>query len=230
MGDTCTRGCRFCAVKTSKTPLPLDIDEPSRVAEAISRWGLGYIVLTSVDRDDVLDGGSSHISKTISLIKKTSKTRVEALVPDFQGDLNHVEEVAKKETGLDVFAHNIETVERTTPMVRDRRAKYRQSLSVLKKAKETREELLTKTSIMLGCGETDEEVRQTLKGQFSVPFFPLLSPPFLSLYILVLISFYLLLFFSYPTRSSRKQSRHSNSRSIHETDKKTHASFRIRFT
>lgn len=167
MGDTCTRGCRFCAVKTSRTPSPLDSQEPSRVAEAISRWGLGYIVLTSVDRDDVLDGGSSHISRTISLIKKTSKTRVEALVPDFQGNLDHVSKVAEKETGLDVFAHNIETVERTTPMVRDRRAGYRQSLKVLKHAKETREELLTKTSIMLGCGETDEEVRQTLKGEYS---------------------------------------------------------------
>lgn len=162
MGDTCTRGCRFCAVKTSRAPAPLDPHEPENTAEAISRWGLGYIVLTSVDRDDIVDGGASHIAQTISKIKfKSPKILVEALVPDFSGNLNDVTTVAT--SGLDVFAHNVETVERTTPFVRDRRAKYRQSLSVLSHAKTIQPSLITKTSIMLGCGETDPEVEQTLR-------------------------------------------------------------------
>ena len=140
MGDTCTRGCRFCAVKTSRAPAPLDPHEPENTAEAISRWGLGYIVLTSVDRDDLADGGAAHIASTISKIKfKSPQILVEALVPDFSGDTACVETVAH--SGLDVFAHNVETVERTTPFVRDRRAKYRQSLAVLAHAKATRPEL-----------------------------------------------------------------------------------------
>lgn len=162
MGDTCTRACRFCSVKTSRTPAALDVHEPENTAEAIRRWGLGYIVLTSVDRDDLADGGSHHIAETIAKIKqKARKTLVEALVPDFSGRVEDVERVAT--SGLDVFAHNIETVERTTPAVRDRRAKYRQTLEVLRRAKTTRPELITKTSIMLGCGEEDAEVEQTLR-------------------------------------------------------------------
>ncbi|KAN0064338.1 hypothetical protein ACQY0O_002533 [Thecaphora frezii] len=162
MGDTCTRGCRFCAVKTSRTPAPLDPHEPENTAEAISRWGLGYIVLTSVDRDDLADGGSKHIASTIAKIKlKSPHILVEALVPDFSGDTECVETIAH--SGLDVFAHNVETVERTTPSVRDRRAKYRQSLAVLSHAKRANPKLITKTSIMLGCGEEDHEVLQTLK-------------------------------------------------------------------
>lgn len=162
MGDTCTRGCRFCAVKTSRAPAPLDPHEPENTAEAISRWGLGYIVLTSVDRDDIADGGASHIASTISKIKfKNPKILVEALVPDFSGDKACVKTIV--DSGLDVFAHNVETVERTTPFVRDRRAKYRQSLAVLSHAKSVSPNLITKTSIMLGCGEQDAEVEQTLK-------------------------------------------------------------------
>ncbi|CAO1627530.1 unnamed protein product [Jaminaea pallidilutea] len=162
MGDTCTRACRFCSVKTSRTPAALDVHEPENTAEAIRRWGLGYIVLTSVDRDDLADGGSHHIAETIAKIKqKAPKTLVEALVPDFSGRVEDVERVAT--SGLDVFAHNIETVERTTPAVRDRRAKYRQTLEVLRRAKATKPELITKTSIMLGCGEEDAEVEQTLR-------------------------------------------------------------------
>lgn len=162
MGDTCTRGCRFCAVKTSRTPAALDPHEPENTAEAISRWGLGYIVLTSVDRDDLVDGGAAHIASTISKIKtKSPKILVEALVPDFSGDRACIEQVAT--SGLDVFAHNVETVERTTPSVRDRRAKYRQSLAVLRHAKTVKPDLITKTSIMLGCGEQDTEVEQTLR-------------------------------------------------------------------
>ena len=166
MGDTCTRACRFCSVKTSRAPGPLDPHEPENTAEAISRWGLGYIVLTSVDRDDLPDGGAAHIAATISKIKqKAPHILVEALVPDFSGKAACVERVAQ--SGLDVYAHNIETVERTTPMVRDRRAKYRQSLATLRLAKELRPELVTKTSIMLGCGETPAEVEQTLHDPVS---------------------------------------------------------------
>ncbi|WFD03967.1 lipoyl synthase [Malassezia obtusa] len=162
MGDTCTRACRFCAVKTSRAPAALDPHEPENTAEAISRWGLGYIVLTSVDRDDLPDGGSAHIAQTVSKIKqKAPHILVEALVPDFSGDAAAVAQVAR--SGLDVYAHNVETVERTTPFVRDRRAKYRQSLATLVRAKEANPELVTKTSIMLGCGEQDHEVEQTLR-------------------------------------------------------------------
>jgi len=162
MGDTCTRGCRFCSVKTSNKPTPLDPHEPENTAEALSRWGLGYVVLTSVDRDDLLDGGARHFAETITKIKQKAPTMlVEALTGDYAGDLEQVAHVAK--SGLDVYAHNVETTEELTPMVRDRRAKFRQSLAVLKAAKQARPELITKTSIMLGLGETEEQLWATLK-------------------------------------------------------------------
>ncbi|KAH8803058.1 Lipoic acid synthetase-like protein [Xylogone sp. PMI_703] len=162
MGDTCTRGCRFCSVKTSKTPPPLDPHEPEHTAEALSRWGLGYVVLTAVDRDDLADGGARHFAETIMKIKqKKPDTLVEALTGDYAGDLEMVALVAK--SGLDVYAHNVETVEALTPMVRDRRAKFRQSLAVLEAAKKTVPTLITKTSIMLGLGETEEQLWDTLR-------------------------------------------------------------------
>lgn len=162
MGDECTRGCKFCSVKTSRTPKPLDPNEPNSVAEAVSKWGVGYIVLTSVDRDDLPDNGSSHFTATVQRLKeKCPGILVECLTGDFAGNLEHVAAVTK--SGLDVHAHNIETVERLTPDVRDRRAGYRQSLSVLEHAKQIRPDILTKSSIMLGCGETDTEVLQALK-------------------------------------------------------------------
>lgn len=162
MGDTCTRGCRFCSVKTSKAPPPLDPHEPEHTAEALKRWGLGYVVLTSVDRDDLADGGANHFAETIMKIKsKAPSMLVEALTGDYAGDLEMVAKVAR--SGLDVYAHNVETVEELTPMVRDRRAKFRQSLSVLQHAKEAKEGLITKTSIMLGLGETEEQLWDTLK-------------------------------------------------------------------
>jgi len=161
MGDTCTRGCRFCSVKTSRAPPPLDPAEPENTAQAVVEWGLDYVVLTSVDRDDIEDAGASHISATIRALKTRKSTLlVECLSPDFAGDTEAVAQVAK--SGLDVFAHNIETVERLTPFVRDPRAKYRQTLAVLKHAKEVEPNLVTKTSIMLGLGETDQEIRQTM--------------------------------------------------------------------
>lgn len=161
MGDTCTRGCRFCSVKTSRTPPPLDPHEPENTAEAISRWGLGYIVLTSVDRDDLADSGSHHFAETIRKIKqKAPQILVEALTGDMDGNLDHVAVVAK--SGLDVYAHNIETVEALTPFVRDRRATFRRSLSVLERAK-AEGVRVTKTSIMLGVGENEEQVMDALR-------------------------------------------------------------------
>ncbi|KAK5740125.1 hypothetical protein LTR17_004837 [Elasticomyces elasticus] len=162
MGDTCTRGCRFCSVKTSNKPPPLDPHEPENTAEALKRWGLGCVVLTSVDRDDLVDGGARHFAETIMKIKqKAPHILVEALTGDYAGDLEMVKLVAQ--SGLDVYAHNMETTEELTPFVRDRRAKFRQSLAVLKAAKEAKPELITKTSIMLGLGETEEALYATLK-------------------------------------------------------------------
>jgi len=162
MGDTCTRGCRFCSVKTNRAPPPLDPHEPENTAEALSRWGLGYVVLTSVDRDDLVDGGARHFAETIIKIKQKAPTMlVEALTGDYWGDLEQVKLVAR--SGLDVYAHNVETTEELTPMVRDRRATFRQSLAVLKAAKEAKPGLITKTSIMLGFGETEEQLWATLK-------------------------------------------------------------------
>lgn len=162
MGDTCTRGCRFCSVKTNRKPAPPDPNEPENTAEAISRWGLGYVVLTTVDRDDLADGGASHLSATVQKIKqKAPQILVEVLSGDFRGDLLGARTLAA--SGLDVYAHNIETVEDLTPHIRDRRATYRQSLSILQAAKQTKPSLVTKTSMMLGFGETDEQVMQTLK-------------------------------------------------------------------
>lgn len=164
MGDTCTRGCRFCSVKTARAPPPLDPDEPKKTASAIASWGLDYIVLTSVDRDDLPDGGSNHIAETIREIKRQNpRILVECLAPDFRGNLDCIRTVAT--SGLDVYAHNIETVESLTPFVRDRRAEYRQSLKCLASVKEINPNMVTKTSIMLGLGETDEQVEQTMKGK-----------------------------------------------------------------
>lgn len=163
MGDTCTRGCRFCSVKTSRAPPPLDVDEPEHTAEALSRWGLGYVVLTSVDRDDLADGGAAHFAETIRRIKqKKPDMLVEALTGDFAGNLEQVGQVAR--SGLDVYAHNMETVEVLTPDVRDRRAGFRQSLRVLAEAKRVVPTLITKTSLMLGLGETEEQLWETLRG------------------------------------------------------------------
>ncbi|KZV75547.1 Lipoyl synthase [Peniophora sp. CONT] len=161
LGDTCTRGCRFCSVKTSKAPPPLDPHEPENTAEAISRWGLGYIVLTAVDRDDLADSGAHQIAETIRKIKqKAPHILVEALTGDMDGKLDNVAVVAR--SGLDVYAHNIETSEAMTPFVRDRRATFRRSLAVLKRAKEEGVRV-TKTSIMLGVGETEEQIMDALR-------------------------------------------------------------------
>lgn len=168
MGDTCTRGCRFCSVKTSRNPGELDKDEPKNTALTIKSWDIGYIVMTSVDRDDLPDGGSAHFAETVKEVKKENPgLLVECLVPDWAGDLSAVDLVSN--SGLDVYAHNVETVERMTPMVRDPRATYRQSLESLERAKtHGPATLLTKTSLMLGLGETDEEIIQAMKDLRSV--------------------------------------------------------------
>lgn len=160
-GDTCTRACRFCAVKTARLPPPLDPDEPRQIAESIATLGLRYVVLTSVDRDDLVDGGAAHFAATIREIKKLdSKIVVEALVPDFRGNLDAVQTLV--DSRLDVYAHNIETIFRLQYRVRDPRAGYRQSLATLRAAKtyagSIGHELFTKSALMLGLGEQDSEL------------------------------------------------------------------------
>lgn len=164
--EVCTRGCRFCAVKTARRPPPLDPDEPEKVAEAVASMKLKYVVLTSVDRDDLKDGGANHFSKTIRGLKtRDPELLVESLVPDFRGDTSCVEIIV--DSGLDVYAHNIETVKRLQYRVRDPRAGYLQSLGTLKYAKEYAQKksqtLYTKSSIMLGLGETEEELKEAFE-------------------------------------------------------------------
>lgn len=161
MGDTCTRGCRFCSVKTAKKPPPLDPDEPYNTANAIADWGLDYVVLTSVDRDDLPDGGAEHFARTVSLLKeRNAKILIECLTPDFRGDKKAIETIVH--SGLDVYAHNVETVPALQRQVRDPRANFEQSVSVLRHAKHVHPDVVTKTSIMLGLGETDEQVYDTM--------------------------------------------------------------------
>ena len=157
LGDTCTRGCRFCAVNTASTPAPPDPEEPEHTASAIAAWGVGYVVLTSVDRDDLPDGGADHYARTVRAVKeKAPHILVECLVGDFAGDLSAVDLLAN--SGLDVFAHNLETVASLQRRVRDPRAGYDQSLAVLRAAKAAKPGLFTKSSLMLGFGESDDEV------------------------------------------------------------------------
>jgi len=162
MGSVCTRACRFCAVDTGNPKGWLDTQEPANTAESVQLMGLNYVVLTSVDRDDLADGGAGHYAACVQAVKAlTPDTAVEALTPDFCGRLADVETVV--DSGLEVFAQNVETVRRLTHPVRDPRASYEQTLAVLAHAKQHRPEVLTKTSLMLGLGETEDEIRQTLE-------------------------------------------------------------------
>ena len=163
MGEVCTRGCRFCNVKTGNPKGVLDKDEPVKVATAISQMNLDYVVLTSVDRDDLPDEGAGHFAQTVKELKtRIPSLLVEVLTPDFKGRTDCITKILSAEPN--VFAHNVETVKRLTPLVRDRRAGYEQSLKVLKMVKQLSAGLIyTKSSIMLGLGETDEEVEATLK-------------------------------------------------------------------
>jgi lipoic acid synthetase len=161
MGAVCTRACRFCAVDTGNPRGWLDAEEPENVARSVELMGLKYVVLTSVNRDDLSDGGAAHYAAAVRAIKRrTPATAVEALTPDFQGVLRDVRTVL--DSGLDVFAQNVETVERLTHPVRDPRAGYAQTIEVLRAAKAYRPAILTKTSLMLGLGESDAEIRQTM--------------------------------------------------------------------
>ena len=162
MGEVCTRGCRFCNVKTGNPKGKLDLEEPKKVAYAVQQMGLDYVVLTSVDRDDLPDEGSKHFAETVTRLKDLSPDLiVEVLTPDFKGNEEFIGYIVDAEP--DVFAHNVETVERLTKRVRDPRAGYKQSLRVLEYVKERDSSRYTKSSIMLGLGETDEEIRQTLR-------------------------------------------------------------------
>ena len=159
-GDRCTRACGFCAVDTAK-PFPLEADEPGRVAEATRRMGLKHVVITAVARDDLADGGAEHFRKTIEAVRELNPGIViEVLVPDFNEKDAAIEAVLGAQP--EIFNHNLETVRRLTPEVRSR-ATYDRSLSVLKKAKErSRGEVYTKSGIMLGLGETEEELMQAM--------------------------------------------------------------------
>ena len=159
LGDRCSRGCNFCDVETGGMEPP-DPDEPDKVAEAVAEIGLEYVVLTSVDRDDLDDGGAGHFAETIREIKRRDPSiLVESLIPDFQGDPEDVRTII--DAGPDVVAHNVETVDRLQWPVRDRRAGYEQSLSVLERIAND-EDVYAKTSLMLGVGEYDHEVYRTL--------------------------------------------------------------------
>ena len=162
MGAVCTRACQFCAVDTGNPQGWLDPEEPAHAARSVELMGLKYVVLTSVDRDDLPDGGASHYAQCVAAIKeRCPNTAVEALTPDFAGDLRSVQRVV--DSGLDVFAQNLETVRRLTHPVRDPRASYDQTLKVLAHTKQHRPEVLTKTSLMLGLGERDSEIREALE-------------------------------------------------------------------
>jgi lipoic acid synthetase len=158
-GERCTRACGFCAVDTAK-PLPLEEDEPERVAQGVKRLGLKHVVITAVARDDVADGGADHFARTIEAIRDMDpKIAIEVLVSDFNGKDASIRRVL--DAGPDIFNHNLETVERLTPLVRSR-AKYALSLSVLRRAREMEPEMMTKSGIMLGLGETENELFQAL--------------------------------------------------------------------
>ena len=158
-GERCTRACGFCAVSTAK-PFALEEDEPERVAEAVRRMGLKHVVITAVARDDLKDGGANHFARTIAAVREMDPTIIiEVLVPDFHAQDWCIEIVTR--AAPEIFNHNMETVERLTPVVRSR-AKYRTSLDVLRKAKELSPKVVTKSGVMLGLGETESELLQTM--------------------------------------------------------------------
>ena len=167
LGDVCTRACKFCAVDTGNPRGRRDKKEPYKVAQSIKKMALKYVVLTSVNRDDLVDGGARHYSNTINAVKDACpKVMVEALTPDFEGKIKSISILLS--SNLDVFAQNVETVERLTLKARDPRAGYQQTLGVLEKAKRLNPKVLTKTSLMLGLGETTKEIESTLADVYSV--------------------------------------------------------------
>tara|TARA_B100001057_G_scaffold132584_1_gene132004 strand:- start:25923 stop:26891 length:969 start_codon:yes stop_codon:yes gene_type:complete len=162
MGDTCTRACQFCSVNTGNPKGWLDKDEPNKIARTVKEMQIKYVVLTCVTRDDLEDGGAKHFADTVEAIKDTDNSvEVEVLTSDFNGDENAIRTIVN--SPIKVFAQNIETVERLTHPIRDPRAGYKKTLDVLKKAKIFNEEMITKSSIILGLGETDDEIFKTFK-------------------------------------------------------------------
>jgi lipoic acid synthetase len=162
LGNTCTRGCRFCAVPKGAKGAVVDRDEPERLAKAIREWRLKYAVVTSVCRDDLEDQGSCHFAACIKEIKRLNPgTMVEVLIPDFHGSVSCLKTVA--DANPDVIGHNVETVERLSSRIRDPRASYKLSLAVLKAVKKLDGTVYTKSAMMLGFGETESEVIQTMK-------------------------------------------------------------------
>jgi lipoic acid synthetase len=161
MGGSCTRGCRFCSVRSAARLPPPDAGEPRRVAEWVRALELDYVVVTSVDRDDLPDGGAAHFAETLHRLQEIPGLLVEVLTPDFRGDPGAIRVVGR--AGPDVFAHNVETVRRLTPAVRDPRADYDQSLGVLARVRREFPAVTVKSSLMVGLGETDPEVEETLR-------------------------------------------------------------------
>ena len=168
LGDVCTRGCRFCAVTTGNPRGAYDPREPEHTGRTIAAMGLQYVVITMVDRDDMLDGGAGHVAETLRAIRTHSpEILIEALLGDFSGNLDDVA-TAVVEGRPDVFAHNVETVERLQRTVRDARCSMERSLAVLRQSKTVSPETYTKSSIMVGLGETREEVLETMRALRSV--------------------------------------------------------------
>ena len=162
-GQECTRGCRFCAVGSIKTPPPLDDNEPENLADAIATMGLNHAVITVVNRDDLPDSGAGHYRKCLEAVrKKTPEVTLELLCSDLAGDHQDLAELLNG-LELEVFAHNVECVPRLDSKVRDHRATFEQSIGILKEAKRLRPDILTKSSIMVGLGETDEEITEALQ-------------------------------------------------------------------
>lgn len=161
LGDVCTRSCRFCAVKTGTRGQELDPDEPRKITALVQKLGLSYVVLTSVDRDDLPDGGAAHFAATVREIKESLPgVRVEALIPDFSGEEESLRVVAA--SAVDVIGHNVETIRRLTPLVRARCADYDRSLSVLSRLHALAPAALIKSSLILGLGEEQSEIIRTL--------------------------------------------------------------------
>jgi lipoic acid synthetase len=162
-GQECTRGCRFCAVGSIKTPPPLEIDEPKNLADAVESMNLRHVVITVVNRDDLEDSGSSHYKKCIEAVhNRQPELTLELLCSDLAGDIGDLEHLLT-DSPLSVFAHNVECVPRLDRTVRDRRASFSQSLKILEQAKKIRPDIITKTSLMVGVGETDEEIVEAMK-------------------------------------------------------------------
>lgn len=167
-GQSCTRGCRFCSVETLKTPPPPEVEEPERLADAVQRLNLDHVVITVVNRDDLPDGGAGHYRACVDAVHaRLPETTIELLSSDLDGNWTALEELLK-DSPLSVFAHNVECVARLDSLVRDPRASFAQSLEVLRRAKEFAPQIVAKSSLMVGLGETDQEITEAMQQLRSV--------------------------------------------------------------